>query len=115
LDDTISEVMVYRGGGEGFPAWCRALEMFIERAEHLIQIDRTIEEARLFTAIQTIARLCDDEISETQSVLAARLEDGLACGGDVAAVLAGWVSADDSQVPGAIQVAGSHRPWVLSD
>ena len=66
LDDTISEVMVNRGGRD----------VFIERAGHLIPIDRTIDEARLFTAIQTIARLCDDEISEARPALEARLEDG---------------------------------------
>lgn len=66
LDPSISEVMVNRGGRD----------VFVERDGHVVPVDRTLDEHALAVAIQTIARLCDDEVSESRPALEARLEDG---------------------------------------
>src|SRR5690606_3151265 len=60
-------VMVNDGGGR----------IFVERhgVKQLVPA-RTIETRNLTAAIKNIARECDDEISDTQPLPAARLEDG---------------------------------------
>ena len=66
-DPAITEVMVNDGG--------RAV--FIERDGVLDAVpDRTLDARNLTAAIKNIARACGDEISETQPILDARLEDG---------------------------------------
>src|SRR5207253_1032868 len=67
LDHAITEVMVNEGGR------C----VFVERAGTLEPVlGRTLEKRNLTVAIKNIARACGDEISETQPLLDARLEDG---------------------------------------
>jgi pilus assembly protein CpaF len=67
LDPAVTEVMVNEGGRR----------VFVER-DGLIEgiADRTLETRNLTVAIKNIARACGDEISDTQPLLDARLEDG---------------------------------------
>jgi pilus assembly protein CpaF len=67
VDPTITEVMVNDGGR------C----VFVEREGGVEVVSgRTLESRNLTVAIKNIARACGDEISETQPLLDARLEDG---------------------------------------
>ncbi len=67
VDPTITEVMVNEGGR------C----VFVERESGVEAVSgRTLESRNLTVAIKNIARACGDEISETQPLLDARLEDG---------------------------------------
>ena len=67
VDPTITEVMVNEGGR------C----IFVEREGGVEAVSgRTLESRNLTVAIKNIARACGDEISETQPLLDARLEDG---------------------------------------
>ena len=67
VDPTITEVMVNEGGR------C----VFVEREGGVEVVSgRTLESRNLTVAIKNIARACGDEISETQPLLDARLEDG---------------------------------------
>jgi pilus assembly protein CpaF len=67
VDPGVTEVMV-NGGGR---------RIFVERDGALEAVrDRTLETRNLTVAIKNIARACGDEISETQPMLDARLEDG---------------------------------------
>jgi pilus assembly protein CpaF len=67
VDPTVTEVMVNEGGR------C----VFVEREGGVEAISgRTLESRNLIVAIKNIARACGDEISETQPLLDARLEDG---------------------------------------
>jgi pilus assembly protein CpaF len=67
VDPSITEVMVNEGGRR----------IFLERNGTLEEVrNRTLESRNLTVAIKNIARACGDEISETQPVLDARLEDG---------------------------------------
>jgi len=67
VDPTITEVMVNEGGR------C----VFVEREGGVEAVSgRTLESRNLTVAIKNIARACGDEISETQPLLDARLEDG---------------------------------------
>ena len=67
VDPTITEVMVNEGGR------C----IFVEREGGVEAVaGRTLEPRNLTVAIKNIARACGDEISETQPLLDARLEDG---------------------------------------
>ena len=67
VDPSITEVMV-NGGGRG---------IFVERHGELEPVTgRTLEVRNLTVAIKNIARACGDEISDTQPILDARLEDG---------------------------------------
>src|SRR5882724_2878927 len=67
VDPTITEVMVNEGGR------C----VFVEREGGVEAVSgRTLEVRNLTVAIKNIARACGDEISETQPLLDARLEDG---------------------------------------
>lgn len=66
-DPDVTEVMVNAGGRR----------VFVERAGRLVAVtDRVLELRNLTVAIKNIARACGDEISETQPILDARLEDG---------------------------------------
>lgn len=66
-DVTVTEVMVNDGGRS----------VFVERDGTVNRVpDRTIESRNLAVAIKNIARACGDEISESQPILDARLEDG---------------------------------------
>jgi pilus assembly protein CpaF len=66
-DQHITEVMVNDGGRH----------VFVERDGVLESVaDRVLETRNLTVAIKNIARACGDEISETQPLLDARLEDG---------------------------------------
>jgi pilus assembly protein CpaF len=66
-DPAITEVMVNEGGRH----------VFVEREGGVEALpDRTLEVRNLTVAIKNIARACGDEISETQPLLDARLEDG---------------------------------------
>jgi pilus assembly protein CpaF len=67
VDPTIPEVMVNSGGRRIFVERDGALEPVV---------DRTLEVRNLTVAIKNIARACGDEISDTQPILDARLEDG---------------------------------------
>ena len=67
LDPTVTEVMVNNGGRS----------VFVERAGRLQAIPGLVLEPRnLRVAITNIARTCNDDISEAQPILDARLEDG---------------------------------------
>lgn len=67
VDASITEVMVNDGGRS----------VFIERDGVLEAVrGRTLDERNLTAAIKNIARACGDEISDTQPLLDARLEDG---------------------------------------
>jgi Flp pilus assembly CpaF family ATPase len=67
VDPDITEVMVNAGGRR----------VFVERNGMLAAVpDRTLETRNLTVAIKNIARACGDEISDTQPILDARLEDG---------------------------------------
>jgi pilus assembly protein CpaF len=67
VDPAITEVMV-NGGGR---------RIFVERDGALEPVPgRTLEIRNLTVAIKNIARACGDEISDTQPILDARLEDG---------------------------------------
>ena len=67
VDPTVTEVMVNEGGR------C----VFVERESGVEAVSgRTLESRNLTVAIKNIARACGDEISETQPLLDARLEDG---------------------------------------
>jgi pilus assembly protein CpaF len=67
LDPTVTEVMV-NGGGR---------RVFVERNGTVEEVpDLTLDERNLKVAIKNIARTCGDEISDTQPILDARLEDG---------------------------------------
>jgi len=67
VDPDITEVMVNDGGRR----------VFIERDGMLeVVSNRQLESRNLTVAIKNIARACGDEISETQPLLDARLEDG---------------------------------------
>jgi pilus assembly protein CpaF len=67
LDSTVTEVMVNEGGRR----------VFVEREGSIENVsDRTLETRNLTVAIKNIARACGDEISATQPLLDARLEDG---------------------------------------
>ena len=67
VDPAITEVMVNEGGR------C----VFVEREGGVEAVSgRTLESRNLTVAIKNIARACGDEISETQPLLDARLEDG---------------------------------------
>ena len=67
VDPAITEVMVNDGGR------C----VFVEREGGVEAVSgRTLESRNLTVAIKNIARACGDEISETQPLLDARLEDG---------------------------------------
>jgi len=67
VDPAITEVMVNEGGR------C----VFVERESGVEAVSgRTLESRNLTVAIKNIARACGDEISETQPLLDARLEDG---------------------------------------
>jgi pilus assembly protein CpaF len=67
VDPAITEVMVNEGGR------C----VFVEREGGVEAVaGRTLESRNLTVAIKNIARACGDEISETQPLLDARLEDG---------------------------------------
>jgi pilus assembly protein CpaF len=67
VDPAITEVMVNEGGR------C----VFVEREDGVEAVSgRTLESRNLTVAIKNIARACGDEISETQPLLDARLEDG---------------------------------------
>src|SRR5204863_2016152 len=67
VDASVTEVMVNDGGRR----------VFVERDGALTAIaGRTLESRNLTVAIKNIARACGDEISETQPLLDARLEDG---------------------------------------
>ena len=67
VDPAITEVMVNEGG----------LCVFVEREGGVEAVaGRTLESRNLTVAIKNIARACGDEISETQPLLDARLEDG---------------------------------------
>ena len=66
-DPAITEVMVNDGGR------C----VFVEREGGVEAVpDRMLESRNLTVAIKNIARACEDEISEMQPLLDARLEDG---------------------------------------
>lgn len=66
-DATVTEVMVNDGGAR----------VFVERDGVLEFLpDRTLDAKNLEVALKNIARRCDDEISEAQPILDARLEDG---------------------------------------
>ncbi len=66
-DPSVTEVMVNDGGRH----------VFVERHGTLEAVpDRTLETRNLTVALKNIARACGDEISETQPLLDARLEDG---------------------------------------
>jgi pilus assembly protein CpaF len=67
LDPSITEAMVNAGGQR----------VFVERAGALFEVPNlTLDERNLRVAIKNIARTCGDEISETQPILDARLDDG---------------------------------------
>jgi pilus assembly protein CpaF len=67
VNPAITEVMVNSGGRR----------IFVERDGALEAVpDRTLEVRNLTVAIKNIARACGDEISDTQPILDARLEDG---------------------------------------
>src|SRR6266536_1817107 len=67
LDPTVTEVMINAGGRR----------VFVERTGTVEAVpDLTLDERNLRVAIKTIARTCGDEISDTQPILDARLEDG---------------------------------------
>jgi pilus assembly protein CpaF len=67
VDPAITEVMVNEGGR------C----VFVEREGGVELVPgRTLESRNLTVAIKNIARACGDEVSETQPILDARLEDG---------------------------------------
>jgi pilus assembly protein CpaF len=67
VDPTVTEVMVNDGGRS----------VFVERDGALEAVaGRTLEPRNLTVAIKNIARACGDEISDTQPLLDARLEDG---------------------------------------
>src|SRR3954471_21058664 len=67
VDPTITEVMVNDGGRR----------VFVERGGVLEMMPgRTLDARNLTVAIKNIARACGDEISDTQPILDARLEDG---------------------------------------
>ncbi|HWW09324.1 MAG TPA: ATPase, T2SS/T4P/T4SS family [Candidatus Acidoferrales bacterium] len=67
VDPAVTEVMVNEGGR------C----IFVEREGGVEAVSgRTLESRNLTVAIKNIARACGDEISETQPLLDARLEDG---------------------------------------
>jgi len=67
LDPDVTEVMVNEGGRR----------IFVERDGTIEPVSaRTLETRNLTVAIKNIARACGDEISETQPLLDARLEDG---------------------------------------
>jgi pilus assembly protein CpaF len=67
VDPAITEVMV-NGGGR---------RIFVERDGTLEPVSgRVLEIRNLTVAIKNIARACGDEISDTQPILDARLEDG---------------------------------------
>src|ERR1700730_17586458 len=67
VDPAITEVMVNEGGR------C----VFVEREVGVEAVSgRTLESRNLTVAIKNMARACGDEISETQPLLDARLEDG---------------------------------------
>jgi pilus assembly protein CpaF len=67
LDPTVTEVMV-NGGGR---------RVFVERNGTVEEVpDLALDERNLKVAIKNIARTCGDEISDTQPILDARLEDG---------------------------------------
>lgn len=66
-DPTVTEVMVNEGGRR----------VFVEREGRIEGVpDRSLESRNLTVAIKNIARACGDEISDTQPLLDARLEDG---------------------------------------
>lgn len=66
-DPDVTEVMVNDGGRH----------VFVERAGVVsLEPERHLDERHLTVALKNIARSCDDEISEAQPVLDARLEDG---------------------------------------
>jgi pilus assembly protein CpaF len=67
VDPEVTEVMVNEGGRR----------VFVERDGLLEAVsERRLEARNLTVAIKNIARACGDEISETQPLLDARLEDG---------------------------------------
>jgi pilus assembly protein CpaF len=67
IDPTVTEVMV-NGGGR---------RVFVEREGAIEPVPgRCLEVRNLTVAIKNIARACGDEISESQPLLDARLEDG---------------------------------------
>lgn len=66
LDPTVTEIMVNRGGRE----------VFIERDGRIERTDITLNVEALENAIIRIAHFCNDDISEEQPLLDARLEDG---------------------------------------
>ena len=67
VDPTVTEVMVNDGGRH----------VFVERDGALEPVaGRTLEPRNLTVAIKNIAWACGDEISDTQPLLDARLEDG---------------------------------------
>ena len=67
LDPDVTEVMINAGGQR----------VFVERAGALFEVENlTLDERNLRVAIRNIARTCGDEISDTQPILDARLEDG---------------------------------------
>lgn len=65
FDDTVSEIMV---NGDG--------RIFIERAGRLALTDLALPQANLLAGVKAIARCLGDDISESQPILDARLEDG---------------------------------------
>lgn len=66
-DVTVTEVMVNAGGRH----------VFVERNGALdAVVDLTLDPRHLTAALKNIARACNDEISEAQPILDARLEDG---------------------------------------
>lgn len=66
LDPTVTEIMVNRGGRD----------VFIERHGRIERTTITLDAEALENAIVRIAHFCDDDISEEQPLLDARLEDG---------------------------------------
>src|SRR5207248_7335686 len=67
LDPSVTEVMVNSGGRR----------VFVERNGTVEEVpDLALDERNLKVAIKNIARTCGDEISDTQPILDARLEDG---------------------------------------
>lgn len=66
-DPAVTEVMVNAGGRS----------VFVEREGRLHRVlDVVLDERHLRVAIKNIARTCGDDISESQPILEARLEDG---------------------------------------
>ena len=65
FDDGVSEVMV---NGDG--------KVFVERAGEVLQIDAQLTQAQLLAAAKAIARHLSDDVSPTQPILDARLDDG---------------------------------------